>query len=377
MSKTIRILHVLGGLDLGGAEVMVMNLYRTIDRELVQFDFVVHTPERCHFESEIEQLGGSVFRVPRFTGFNIINYIRTWYTLFKTGPSYGAVHGHIGSSAAIYLLIAHAFKIPTIAHSHGTKNTPDFKGFMYSVFSFPTRYIADWFFACSIAAGLARYGKTVVRSSRFKVIKNAIQIDRFGYSPEIRKRYRELLQVDQAFVVGHVGRFDPLKNHRFLLDVFALVHELLPESVLLLVGDGEERSSIEEHIQSLDLNQSVRLLGARSDVPSLLQAMDVFLFPSIAEGLGISLIEAQATGLACVVSDRVPEEVRITELIDFVPLDSAKSDWAMRTLEKRHIEQRINHVPELVKHGYDISTTTRVVQDFYCTGVGAATGLSR
>ncbi|PKL26954.1 MAG: glycosyltransferase family 1 protein [Spirochaetae bacterium HGW-Spirochaetae-2] len=361
----MRILHVLGGLDRGGAEVMVMNLYRHIDRTRIQFDFVIHTPNRGYYEEEIEALGGIVYRVPRFTGFNILTYIKAWKTFFQGNRAFSAVHGHIGSSAAIYLAIAKGFRLFTIAHSHGAGNTPDFKGLMYSFFSFPTRFIADYFFACSRAAGLSRFGKNIVDSHRFTIVKNAIVIEEFGFSQEIRTAFRAQLHLGDKFVLGHVGRFDPLKNHTFLLEVFKLVHESCPDSILLLVGDGEERSHIERAIDILGLTDSVILLGSRSDVSSILQAMDVFVFPSIAEGLGISLIEAQATGLPCVVSRNVPSEAKITNLVDFLSLRDNKTKWATAVLEKRITVHRESHHNELIEYGYDIHKMVSQLEKFY------------
>jgi len=365
VSESIKILQVLGDLDPGGTEVMIMNLYRYIDRTKVQFDFIIHMQEQCYFKTEIEQLGGHVYHVPRFYGFNIIQYRKAWKEFFALHRDYKAVHGHVGSSAAIYLKIAKQLHITTIAHSHGAKAAPNFKGFIYSLFAYPTRYIADRFFGCSYVAGTYRYGKKIVNSSRFSVIKNAIEVERFNFEEHIRDKVRVNLGVTNKFVVGHVGRFDPLKNHPFLLKIFKEVLTLHPDSLLLLVGDGPERAKIEKEIIALGLQEAVLLLGTRLDVPELLQAMDVFVFPSISEGLGIGLIEAQATGLPCITSTVVPHEVKITDLVEFLPLEMSAIKWAKRVLSTQKEVVRVNRHQEIIENGYDIKTSVLKLEKFY------------
>jgi len=365
MSEPIRILQVLGELNQGGAEFMIMNIYRHIDRSKVQFDFVIHTQQRCYFEAEIEQLGGNIYRVPRFYGFNIIQYKKAWEQFFSAHRYYKGVHGHIGSSAAIYLKIANKFNITSIAHSHGTKNTPNFKGFMYTLFAYPTRFVANWFFGCSWAAGLHRYGKKVVNSNKFSVVNNAIEVERFDFEKKIRDKVRRELALGNGFIVGHVGRFDPLKNHLFLLKVFKEVHTRIPSAHLLLVGDGPERTRIEKEIVSLGLQEAVLLLGMRSDVPELLQAMDVFLFPSLSEGFPLGLIEAQATGLPCLTSTAVTDEVNITDLVDFLPLGVPITEWAERIILRNKEFVRVSRHQEIIDNGYDIKTSVLELEKFY------------
>ena len=361
----IKVLHVLGGLDLGGAEAFVMHLYRNIDRNNVQFDFVTHSEKHFYYEEEITQLGGTIFRVPRFTGINIIQYIRAWNSFFDKHPDYKAVHGHIGSSAAIYLWIAKRFGIYTIAHSHGAGNTRDLKGLMYSFFSYPTRFIADYFLGCSTEAGLSRYGKNVVASPRFRLALNAIEVEDFRFDEELRTRTRSELGLADSVIIGHVGRFDPLKNHPFLLAVFKEFLALEPRAHLLLVGDGDEREKIEATIQRLALGSSVTLLGFRIDTPRLLMAMDGFLFPSLAEGLGISVIEAQATGLASLVSTAVPSEVKVTDLVHFLPLAQSPTAWATKLYTIIDGEPRKDYIEELRNAGYDAKTASKELEALY------------
>ena len=361
----MRILQVLGSLEIGGAEVMLMNLYRHIDRSQVQFDFVIHTTEHCFFEDEISRLGGRIYRVPRFSGFNILQYMRAWKEFFQNHPEYQIIHSHVASSSAIHLGIAKQFDLYTIAHSHSVKMFHGIKGLMDRFFSYPTRWIADQFFGCSKVAGLARFGHKIVDSCKFTTIKNALDVNRLGYSPDTREIYRKQLNLDGKFVIGHIGRFDAMKNHAFLIRLFNLVHERQPNATLLLIGDGEQRAVIESLIRKLSLEDVVKVLGTRSDVVELLQTMDVFVFPSIAEGLGISVIEAQATGLQCVVSNSVPNDVKITRLVTFLDLRDPMDVWAETIINYAAGHKRSSHTDALTDNGYDVIMTAVYLQAFY------------
>ncbi len=357
-------MHVLGALNPGGIEIMVMNLYRNIDRSKIQFDFVVHTPERCYYEDEIEKLGGKVYRIPSFLGYNFNFYRKAWRAFFAEHSEFAWVHGHMGSSAAIYLEVAKLFGIRTIAHSHGTTRIINVKEFFYKVFSYPTRFVADQFFACSLDAGRDRYGKRVLVSPKFQLVRNAFDIDSFKFSMDERDKTRAALGLSDALIIGHVGRFDVAKNHPFILKVFREVVKMRPEARLVLVGDGDTRKSIEKMMNDMGLAASIILLGTRHDIPQLLQAMDVFLFPSLLEGLGISLIEAQCSGLPCVTSTRVPEEVKITELVEFLDLEKAPEVWAEAVCSSM-LKNRHDRIKEAEAAGYEIKSQTRILEEFY------------
>lgn len=362
----MRILHVLGALDTGGIEVMVMNLYRAVDRSSVQFDFVIHTEKRCFFENEIEQLGGRVFRITSFRGYNAVSYKKAWNAFFADHPGeFAAVHGHMGSSAAFYLSAAKRVGIHTIAHSHGSTRFINGKAVAYAFFSYWTRFVADAFFACSLVAGQDRFGQRVAGSDRFRLVMNAFTVEKFAYSEQERHAVRKSLGLQDAFVIGHVGRFDIPKNHSFLLQVFSEVVAHHHEARLLLVGDGERRDAVERLIQELDLQDSVILLGMRQDVPSLLQAMDVFVFPSLVEGLGVSLVEAQACGLPCVASDRVPEEAKVTELVTFLSLSDPYAVWVDEICRVKGNSERKNRKGDVKAAGYDILDSAKALEQYY------------
>jgi glycosyltransferase involved in cell wall biosynthesis len=366
MNQPFRVLQVIGQMDRGGAETMIMNLYRNIDRTKVQFDFIVHTEQKCAYDDEILALGGKIFHVPRFTGMNIFNYQKAWKSFFDEHKEYKIIHGHIGSSAAIYLKIAKENGLFTIAHSHNTKNEPNLKGKMYSAISYPTRYVADHFFGCSKSAGKARYGNKVVSSSNFNMLNNAINTEDFIYSNKIRDKKRLELGLDNKFVLGHVGRFNLQKNHTFLIDIFYKINKKMDNSILVLIGDGELRESVENKVRRLGLEGKVIFTGVRSDIPEIMQALDVFLFPSLFEGLPVTVIEAQATSLPCIISNTITEDVNITSnLVEFVPLEEKAEYWAEKVLNCYGKFERVNTYTEIVKEGYDIKDTASWLENFY------------
>lgn len=365
MSKPIRVLQVFHGMDCGGAENMIMNLYRNIDRSKVQFDFLVHTKKKCFFDDEIKNLGGRIFRVPYYNIKNTIAYKKALRHLYESHPEFKIVHGHLGSCAHIYLNIAKDYGCYTIAHSHNTLPTDrNVKNLLYRLFSLRTRKVANYYFACGKQAGLDRFGKKIVSSDRFSVLNNAIDTQKYIYNPETRKKMRLELGLEDAFVVGHIGRFNYQKNHEYLIDIFEAVLKKDPKAHLLLVGDGDLRLQIENKIKHLGFADKVLFTGVRKDVPDLLQAMDCFVFPSHYEGLPVTVIEAQAASLPCVISNLITSEVNISNRVKYLSIDSDAEAW-VDTVINCHKEPRSNAMQIIVDNGYDIYSSSRFLQDFY------------
>ena len=362
----IRVLHVIGSMNRGGAETMIMNLYRKMDREKVQFDFAVHTDSAAAYDEEIAALGGRIWRCPRFTGTNLFSYRRWWNDFFKAhAQEYHIVHGHIGSTAAIYLKAAKKSGLFTVAHSHSSGTDHSARSFLYRAFSYPTRHIADWFFACSEAAGIDRYGAEVANAPNFTILNNAVDASVLCFDPAVRRQIREELGVADSLVVGHVGRFDAVKNHPFAVRSFQALTEKHPDARLLLVGDGAARPDVEALVRTLDLSDRVIFTGVRADVARLLQAMDVFVFPSIYEGLPVTLVEAQCTGLPCVISDAIPPDCIVTEgLVVRKSLNDGPAAWADQLLACAALE-RTDRSQEITAHGFDVTDTARWLGEFY------------
>lgn len=367
MAEPIRVLHVIGIMNRGGAETMIMNLYRNIDRTRVQFDFVQNEGGPAAYDEEILSLGGRIYHCPRYRGKNHFAYTKWWNTFFREhSREYSVVHGHIGSTAAIYQSIAKRYGIYTIAHSHNTNTMQTLSDRLYWIFAYPTRYIADHFFACAEEAGISRYGRKIGTDAvRCNVLHNAIDTSKFSYDRDSREAIRSQLGIGESkFVIGNISRFSAQKNHAFLLDIFQFVHDLNKDSVLLLVGDGELRPKIEAAIAEKHLEDAVIMTGVQNNTWDYYQAMDVFLMPSLFEGLPVSLVEAQTAGLPCCVSTGVPQEAAITDLVQFRSLDDTPESWAEWVLERASLPRR--SMAEEIRHaGYDIAETSRWLAEFY------------
>jgi glycosyltransferase involved in cell wall biosynthesis len=349
----------------GGAETMIMNIYRKIDRSKVQFDFVVHTEEKCDFNDEIILLGGLIYHIPRYNGKNHFHYKKSWNEFFKKHNQYKVIHGHVRSTASIYLKIAKKHGLTTIAHSHSTSSGDGLSALVKNLLQYPIRNIADYLFACSRSAGEWLFGKEACKKDNFFVVKNAIDAKKFAFNQATREKIRGELQVSNKFVVGHVGRFNSSKNHEFLVDIFESICSVNKNAILMLIGSGEMRISVEKKVSQLGLINKVIFTGTRTDIPDLLQAMDVFVFPSLYEGLGIAVVEAQASGLPCVISDKIPQEAFITSLINVMSLNVSSKEWA-REILNYSTNKRKNTYNQIASGGYDIPETATFLCDFYC-----------
>lgn len=364
LGKIIRILHVLGRLDRGGAETMVMNLYRKIDKTKVQFDFIIHTTDKCDYNDEIKSLGGKIYSVPQYKGVNHLEYKKAWNVFLKGHPEYKIIHGHVRSTASIYLNIAKKYGLITIAHSHSTSSGTGLSAITKNLLQYPIRYVADYLFACSKDAGKWLYGQRACSKENFNILNNAIDLNMFKFNNELRESKRNELKIQDKFVIGHIGRFDIAKNHHFLIDIFKEIHYRNGKTVLLLIGDGELKESVEKKVAEYGLKDEVIFTGVRSDIPELLHVMDVFLFPSLYEGLPVTVVEAQASGLPCVISDNITNEVSVTSLVNKISLQRNKEYWAETVLQFQKSQMRESPQKEIKDSHYDISEVSKQYQDF-------------
>lgn len=366
MEKPIRVLQVLMSTGCGGAENMIMNLYRTIDRSKVQFDFLIHTREQAFFDEEIKAMGGRIFCLPRFVVANYFSYCKAVDHFFDEHPEISVVHGHLGSAAGLYLNSARKHGIFAIAHSHNTyPKQVTAKNLMFRLLTEQTKRVADFYIGCSKLAGLHRFGPKIYNGDRFTVLNNAIELERFVYNEEVRNEARKELGIGDTFVVGHIGRFMHQKNHLYLLDIFAEIVKRKPDSLLMLVGDGELRGEIEAKIDALGIKEKVMMLGVRSDANRLWQAMDCFVFPSFHEGLPVTVVEAQAAGLPCIVSDTITDEVCLTDLVQKMTIEGSPEAWADAVVALSGAEARRGRAEEVKAAGYDINETALWLTDFY------------
>ena len=366
MEYPIRIVHVLGGLDCGGAENLIMNIYREIDRSKIQFDFVIHTPKRCFFSDEVESLGGRIYVAPKFTGQNIIGYKKWWKSFLCNHKEYKIIHAHMTSTAYLYIEYAHQNKMKVIAHSHSSSYRGNFLQKFYKIIL--TRLLvskADYLFACSKEAGINKFSKKGIYKKNYCEIKNGICTEKYVYDYRIREAMRRKLHVEDNIVFGHVGSFTDTKNHMYLLTVFSAIQKRNNKAKLVIAGDGPLRAQIEDKINELNISQHTILLGVRNDINKILMSMDVLLFPSFFEGLSLTVIEAQATGLRCLVSDRISREHKITELVQFESIDQSIDAWAKKALHMAETYERRNMMAEIKKSGYNIKSTVEWLEKFY------------
>lgn len=357
----IRILHVVTFMGRGGLETMLMNYYRHIDRSKIQFDFLVHRDFRADYDDEIEKLGGKIHRLPRLVPWSK-SYLNALNEFFKNHSEYRIVHVHQDCLSSVILKAAYKNNVPVrIAHSHNSNQTKNLK---YPIKLFYRKLIPKYateLLSCSTEAGIWMFNK-----SRFKILRNAIDVQSYKFSTEKCVLAREHLGIPQdAFVVGHVGRFETQKNHSYLIDVFNEIKKQNKNSVLLLIGNGELKSQIEEKCISLGINDSIVFAGIRNDVSYLLNSMNVFVMPSLYEGVSLSIVEAAANNLLCFVTDNVSKDLDNIECISKISLNQKPEIWANIILQK-YVSIRsesINH--QLIANGYDIHENVKKLTDFY------------
>jgi glycosyltransferase involved in cell wall biosynthesis len=361
----IRVLQVVTIMNRGGLETMLMNYYRQMDRTKIQFDFIVHRDEKGHYDEEILSYGGKIFRMPQIRPGNYRRYFKHLDEFFKKHKEYNVVHSHINENSSFVLEYAkrHGVKC-RIAHSHLSDLGLDFKlpfrlFARYSMKDNPSNY-----FACSKNAGKWLFGRDLVTSGMVTVLNNAVNVKDFKFDEFNRKRIRQEIGVnDDQLVIGHIGRFNKQKNHDFLIDIFKELVKYKPDSILLLVGDGPLRRNVERKVNSLGLSSNVIFLGVRSDISNLLQSLDLFLFPSLFEGLPVVLVEAQAAGLNCIVSDTITVESNITGRIDFISLKMSPKYWANKILTSSYEHKDTSEIMQ--KNGYDTETMSKWLSNYY------------
>lgn len=361
--EPIRVLQVLGGLNRGGAETMIMNLYRVVDKSKIQFDFVIHSASENAYVDEIKALGGKVYVFPKFTLKNYYTYKKYWDRFFREHSEYKILHSHVRSYAVVFIKVAKKYGLKTIVHSHSTSNGIGLKSRIKALFQFPLRKESDYLFACSKISGEWLFGKAAVNWSNYKMIKNAIDTSKYIVDAYVRNEYRKKISADGKTVYGHVGRLSEPKNHRFLLEIFRDIKNKDSEVLLLIIGEGNYRAQIESWIRELDLEKDVIMTGARNDIPQLLSAMDVFLFPSLWEGLPVTVVEAQAAGLPCLVSERVTSEVAVSNAVTYLPINQGTACWVEKAICMAG--KRFDVIDDIKESGFDVNNSAENLMTFY------------
>lgn len=366
MMEPIRVLHNIASLHFGGAQAFVMNVYDNIDREKVQFDFIVTPEERKDLYDQVEQMGGRIFVGPKYTGKNHFAYCKWWDDFFTKHPKYHVIHGHVRSTAAIYLKIAKKHGLVTIAHSHSTSNGSGFSAGVKDIMQRPIRHQADYLFACSDKAGKWLFGEKALTQPNYRMIPNGVDLQRFAFNDEKRSQMRNELGIaEETFVLGHIGRISAPKNHKFLVELFAEYHKENPNSKLLLVGDGELYETVQQQCAQLEINGAVIMVGSKTNTEDYYQAMDVFVFPSLWEGLPVSVVEAQANGLPCLISDVITHDVDLTDQVQYLSLNEKKIWIEAITAVQKKKRMAATTENKLKLQPFDATVVAKQLQNFY------------
>lgn len=369
MGKPVRVLHFVSIMNQAGQETFLMNVYRQINREKVQFDFLCTSVEKGDYDKEIISLGGKLHNLPPnpLEKIKFLNYLGDCYRLyrfFKKHKEYKIFHIHTyhafnGFLSSFTAKLAGLKNV--ILHSHNS-NAPHPN--LHKISRLFLYLIKINRFACSVVAGEWMFGINQVKKNKVKFVNNGINPKIFVFDKAKRSEMRKEFGIGNKTVIGHIGRFNYQKNHDFLIDIFKEVHEKDNNTILMLIGRGELESQIKEKVYRLGLEDAIIFTGIRSDIPDILQAIDVFTLPSHFEGLPVVLVEAQTSGLRCIVSDVISNEIKLTELISFISLNQPPDVWADKIIENSHYKRKDTY-QEIVNGGYDIKETARWLENFF------------
>lgn len=357
----IRILQCVNDMHRAGLETMLMNYYRNIDRTKIQFDFLTHRPYKSDYDDEILSLGGKVYYAPRLYPQNYPKYFKWMKQFFKEHPEYKIVHSHIDAMSYLPLKAAKKAGVPVrIAHSHSTSIDRDFKYLLKKYYRKRIGSVLTDEFSCGKVAG-----EFLFQNDNFTLIPNAVDATKFYYNEYMRNAVREELKISkQTFVMGHIGRISYPKNHRFLIDIFKSYHEIDRDSVLLIIGTGDMEEEIKNYAKESGVNDSIQFLGNQSDTAKFYQAFDVFMLPSLFEGVPLVGVEAQFADLPCFFSDKVPTEVVFSDKIHFMKLTQSPEEW-VREIVKVDISNRNSNRLILTNAHYNIKTAHKILEQSY------------
>lgn len=332
--KRIRICHVVCDITGGGVESVLLNYFSHMDRSNYELDLVTYDIKSNLCADRFRALGFNIITVPsKREGFG--KSVASMSHVIKNGH-YDVVHAHLTEWNCIPVGLAWVHRVEKrISHSHMADSAGGFrKQVLFAAQKWLNKRFATKLCACGEEAGVYLYGRKLYEAGRVEILNNAIETDRFEPNPLIRKNIRRMLHLsEEIFCVGHVGRFLPQKNHLFMIDIFAEILKVRPQSCLILLGQGELEEKVHEKVKASGIEAKVKFLGVRDDISQIYQAMDVFCLPSLFEGFPVSAIEAQAAQLPCIISDRVSEKIKITENVRLCSLSQSAGDWAKVMME--------------------------------------------
>lgn len=358
--QPLRVAQIMGKLCAGGVESVVFNYYRAIDKNKFQFDFYYDADSTVEPPKELIDLGARFIKVPAYQ--SIFQYMKALHDSFEQNK-YQIVHSHINTLSVIPLLVAKKCGVPIrIQHNHSVPAGKEYgRNVLKNVLRLFSKTFSTQYFACSEEAGRWMFGSKTFDEGKVFIMKNAIDFSRYIISENEKKQVMDKLNLQNSFIVGHVGRFTFAKNHEFILRIFKSVLELKPNAKLLLVGDGELRKDIEKKITELDLADKVIMVGKVSNPERYYAVMDVLVLPSIFEGLPMTVIEAQASKKHIIISEAVPEEAIISDFCHYESLREAPEIWAEKTVTCAGQVGNFNRQ----KDEYDIKKAAVKLEDKY------------
>lgn len=363
--EPIRIAQIIGKMIGGGVESVVLNYYKNINREKIQFDFICDSDSTNIPYKEIEELDGKVILIPPYQ--KPFEYHKELKKVLKEG-NYKIVHSHINTLSVFSLFAAKCVGVPVrIAHSHSTTNKKERKkNLMKQILRPFSKVFATNYMCCSELAGRWQFGDKAYDDGKVYLLNNAIDLDKFSFNSKIRNAKRKELNIDDAtLVIGHIGRFVPVKNHNFLIEIFNEIYRKNKNSILILAGQGPLMDSVKDKVKELKLEDNVKFLGQRDDAAELYQAFDVFLLPSLYEGLPVVGVEAQAAGLLCYFSDDMTKETKVLGITKFMSLNNTPEEWATNILENVKNYKRINTSKEMTAKKFNIKEEAKRLEKYY------------
>lgn len=362
----IRVLHSVSNMDRAGIETMLMNYYRHMDRDKVQFDFLCNKKKPGAYDEEIKKMGGRIFHTPGLNPLKYPQYLSYMRKLFDSHKEYQIIEAHNGALGVYALHAAKKNNIPIrIFHAHGASITKDWKLPLKMFCKSRLKTNLTQRFTCGIAAAECYFGHKVVESKMYEFIPNAIEVDRFVFNKDIREKLREEYSLQNKFVIGHVGRFMAQKNHMFLLKVFSEYLKQNENAVLVLLGDGELLEAVKEKAKELRIIDNVIFVGNVPNANEWYQAFDLFILPSVWEGLPVVGVEAQAADLPCIFSDNITKEIGFSEKATFVSTEANMSIW-VETIEKmKNYSERHDATKLITENHYNIYEESKILQDRY------------
>lgn len=364
MDRPIKVLAVVYKLNRAGLESRLMDIIRNIDIKRVQIDIYTYQQEPGVYDEEVKALGGIVYYNPPLTVKNMFWYVQYFKDFLKNHPEYKIVHAHQDAWCSVFCKGAYLAGVPIrIAHSRTAISARSFGYIAKDIIKLPTRRYANYYFAVSKKAAIWLYGRKLYEQGKVQIWPNAIDAERFYYDETTRDKVRKENKWNEKYVIMHVGNFTAPKNHPFILEVFNEVRKKTDNALLILVGTGD-RSFIDEYIRKHDLEQCIQLLGTRGDVNELLQGADVFFFPSVFEGLPGALVEAQAAGLPCVISNTIAEEVQITPNLTILSLETPKEEWSESIIRYKNFVREDTR-KNIEEKGFDVQSLTDKLCQFY------------